>query len=66
VYGWLKPGGHLPVEFLGVPVTGSGYPQPDLAARLEDAGFTVESIETVEFTPAGGPPESQIFALCRR
>ncbi|MFI5937982.1 class I SAM-dependent DNA methyltransferase [Actinoplanes sp. NPDC051494] len=75
--GWLEPGGRLgigmvnmdadslPVEFLGVPVTVSGYPQDQLAARLTDAGFTVESIETVDFTPAGGPPESQIFALAR-
>ncbi|GGK91382.1 class I SAM-dependent methyltransferase [Mangrovihabitans endophyticus] len=75
--GWLKPGGYLgigmvnldgdslPVEFLGVPVTVSGYPEPGLAAALEAAGFTVLDIATVDFTPANGPTESQIFALCR-
>nr|WP_296073694.1 class I SAM-dependent methyltransferase [uncultured Actinoplanes sp.] len=78
VAGWLKPGGYfavgmvnfdgdgLPFEFLGVPVTVSGYLQDDLAAVLEAHGFTVVSIETVEFTPAGTPPESQIFALAQR
>ncbi|MEV0896105.1 methyltransferase domain-containing protein [Actinoplanes sp. NPDC049802] len=78
IAGWLKPGGHLgigmvnfdadsmPVEFLGVPVKVSGYLQDDLAAVLEAHGFTVVSIETVEFTPAAGPAESQIFALARR
>ena len=78
VNGWLEPGGYfavgmvnfdgdgLPFEFLGVPVTVSGYLQDDLAAVLEAHGFTVVSIETVEFTPAGTPPESQIFALAQR
>ncbi|WP_164842507.1 class I SAM-dependent DNA methyltransferase [Actinoplanes solisilvae] len=77
-YGWLQPGGYLaigmvnfdgdslPFEFLGVPVTVSGYLQPDLAAVLEAHGFTVDSIETVSFTPADGPEESQIFALARK
>ncbi|MGK5681762.1 class I SAM-dependent methyltransferase [Actinoplanes sp. URMC 104] len=77
-YGWLEPGGHLgigmvdfdgdsvPVEFLGVPVTVSGYPEPELAAVLEAHGFTVVSIETVTFAPAGGPEERQIFALARK
>ncbi|BCJ48923.1 methyltransferase [Actinoplanes sp. NBRC 14428] len=77
IAGWLEPGGYLglgmvnldadslPIEFLGVPVTVSGYPQDQLAARVTDAGFTVESVETVEFTPAGGPPESQIYLLGR-
>ena len=76
--GWLKPGGHLalgmvnfdadsmPFEFLGVPVKVSGYLQADLAALLSRTGFTVLDIETVDFTPAGGPPESQIFALAQR
>ncbi|UQU61398.1 methyltransferase domain-containing protein [Couchioplanes caeruleus] len=75
--GWLQPGGRLgigmvnldadslPVEFLGVPVTVSGYPQELLAERLTGAGFEVESIETVDFVPADGPPESQIFALAK-
>lgn len=75
VAGWLNPGGRLaigmvnfdadsvPVEFLGVPVTVSGYLEPDLAALLERTGFTIISIETVQFTPSGGPAESQIFAL---
>ncbi|WP_045746924.1 MULTISPECIES: class I SAM-dependent methyltransferase [Actinoplanes] len=74
---WLQPDGHLaigmvnfdldsaPVEFLGVPVKVSGYLEPDLAALLERHGFHVESIKTVEFTPAGTPPESQIFALAK-
>ena len=77
VAAWLRPGGHLalgmvnfdgdslPFEFLGVPVTVSGYLQPDLAAVLESHGFTVTGIETVDFTPHHGPPESQIFALAR-
>jgi ubiquinone/menaquinone biosynthesis C-methylase UbiE len=76
--GWVKPGGYfavgmvnldadsLPVEFLGVPVRVSGYPEPDLAAKLGEAGFTVLDISTVEFVPRGGPAESQIFAFCRR
>ena len=75
--GWLSPGGHLaigmvnfdadsvPFELLGVPVKVSGYLQPDLAALLARTGFTVVDIETVDFTPAGGPPESQIFALAQ-
>ncbi|GAA2583976.1 class I SAM-dependent methyltransferase [Winogradskya consettensis] len=77
ITGWLEPGGlfalgmvnldadSLPVEFLGVPVHVTGYPQDQLAATLTEAGFTLDSIETVDFTPAGGPPESQIFALAR-
>jgi ubiquinone/menaquinone biosynthesis C-methylase UbiE len=78
VAGWLKPGGYfavgmvnfdgdsLPFEFLGVPVTVSGYLQDDLAAVLKSHGFAVVSIETVEFSPPGTPPESQIFALAQR
>ncbi|WP_306207505.1 class I SAM-dependent methyltransferase [Actinoplanes sp. RD1] len=74
---WLTPGGHLalgmveldadslPVEFLGVPVKVSGYPQDALAARLTAAGFDITTIETVDFTPAAGPPERQIFALAQ-
>ncbi|WP_433824906.1 class I SAM-dependent methyltransferase [Actinoplanes sp. CA-015351] len=77
VPGWLTPGGYLgigmvnfdadsiPTEFLGVPVTVSGYLQADLAALLERKGFTVVSIETVAFTPPGGPVESQIYALAK-
>lgn len=77
VTGWLKPGGYfaigmvnfdgdsLPFDFLGVPVTVSGYLQPDLAALLESHGLTVIDIETVEFTPTDGPQESQIFALAQ-
>ncbi|MBO3742536.1 methyltransferase domain-containing protein [Actinoplanes sp. NEAU-H7] len=77
VAGWLKPGGYLaigmvnfdgdslPFEFLGVPVTVSGYLQDDLAAVVEAHGFTVVSIETVEFVPPGGPAESQIFVLAQ-
>ncbi|GAA4602962.1 ubiquinone/menaquinone biosynthesis C-methylase UbiE [Actinoplanes octamycinicus] len=77
VAGWLQPGGHfaigmvnfdadsIPIEFMGVPVTVSGYLEPDLKAVLEAHGFTVESIETVFFTPTDGPQESQIFALAR-
>ncbi|MFI6077906.1 class I SAM-dependent methyltransferase [Actinoplanes sp. NPDC051343] len=76
--GWVRPGGYLgigmvnfdgdnlPFEFLGVPVTVSGYLEPDLAAVVEAHGFTVESIETVDFTPLDGPPESQIFVLAQR
>jgi ubiquinone/menaquinone biosynthesis C-methylase UbiE len=76
--GWVPPGGYLglgmvdfdgdglPFEFLGVPVTVSGYPAPDLAALVTRHGFRVESIETVGFTPDGGPPESQIFVLAQR
>lgn len=78
IAGWLQPGGYfglgmvnldadsLPIEFLGVPVTVSGYPQDELAARVAEAGLVVESAETVDFTPAGGPQESQIFVLARR
>ena len=78
VAGWMRPGGYfgvgmvnfdgdsLPFEFLGVPVTVSGYLAPDLAAVLEAHGFTVLSSETVDFTPQGGPPESQIFVLAQR
>jgi ubiquinone/menaquinone biosynthesis C-methylase UbiE len=78
VAGWVEPGGHLgvgmvnfdgdslPFEFLGVPVTVSGYLEPDLAAVVEAHGFTVESIETVDFTPPDGPAESQIFVLAKR
>ncbi|MET0426626.1 MAG: methyltransferase domain-containing protein [Actinoplanes sp.] len=78
VAGWLNPGGHvaigmvnfdgdsLPFDFMGVPVTVSGYLEPDLAAVLEAHGFTVTSIETVSYTPADGPEESQIFALARK
>lgn len=77
ITGWLEPGGwfalgmvdldadSLPVEFLGVPVRVTGYPQDQLAAKLTAAGFRVESIETVRFTPTGTPPESQIFALAQ-
>jgi ubiquinone/menaquinone biosynthesis C-methylase UbiE len=77
VAGWLTPGGHLaigmvnfdadsiPIEFMGVPVTVSGYLEPDLAAVLEAHGFTVLTIETVFFTPTDGPQESQIFALAQ-
>ncbi|MEU4694656.1 methyltransferase domain-containing protein [Actinoplanes sp. NPDC023714] len=77
VAGWLKPGGYLaigmvdfdadsaPVEFLGVPVTVSGYREADLEALLAAKGFEVVSIETVEFQPPGGPVESQIFALAQ-
>jgi ubiquinone/menaquinone biosynthesis C-methylase UbiE len=77
VKGWLKPGGYfaigmvnmdadsLQVNFLGVDVAVSGYLEPALKARLEDAGFAVLSIETVDFTPANEPQESQIFALCQ-
>ncbi|GAA2705318.1 methyltransferase [Actinoplanes palleronii] len=77
VAGWLKPGGHfaigmvnfdadsIPIEFMGVPVTVSGYLEPDLKAVLEAHGFTVISIETVFFTPTDGPQESQIFALAQ-
>lgn len=76
--GWVRPGGYLgigmvnfdgdslPFEFLGVPVTVSGYLEPDLAAVIESHGFQVQSIETVDFTPPDGPQESQIFALARR
>jgi ubiquinone/menaquinone biosynthesis C-methylase UbiE len=78
VNGWLEPGGHLaigmvnfdgdslPFDFMGVPVTVSGYLQDDLAAVLEAHSFKVVSIETVAFTPADGPEESQIFALAQR
>jgi ubiquinone/menaquinone biosynthesis C-methylase UbiE len=78
VAGWLKPGGYfgvgmvnfdgdsLPFDFMGVPVTVSGYLEPDLAVVLEAHGLAVESIETVTFTPADGPEESQIFALARK
>lgn len=78
VHGWLKPGGYfavgmvnfdgdsLPFDFLGVPVTVSGYLQPDLAAVLEAHGFKLTTIETVTFTPADGPEESQIFALAQK
>ncbi|MFI5493836.1 class I SAM-dependent methyltransferase [Actinoplanes sp. NPDC051859] len=77
IAGWLTPGGllglgmvnldadSLPVEFMGVPVTVSGYPQDALAARVTAAGLEIVSIETVEFVPPGGPPESQIFVLGR-
>lgn len=77
VAGWLKPGGFfgigmvnfdadsIPIEFMGVPVTVSGYLEPDLKAVLEAHGFTVVSIETVFFTPTDGPQESQIFALAQ-
>jgi ubiquinone/menaquinone biosynthesis C-methylase UbiE len=77
VAGWLSPGGYfalsmvnfdgdgLPFEFLGVPVTVSGYLEPDLTALLEAHGFTVLSVNTVNFTPANGPEETQIFALAR-
>lgn len=76
--GWVRPGGYLgigmvnfdgdslPFEFLGVPVTVSGYLEPDLAAVIESHGFQVQSIETVDFTPPDGPQESQIFALAQR
>jgi ubiquinone/menaquinone biosynthesis C-methylase UbiE len=75
VAGWLKPGGYfavgmvnfdadsIPIEFMGVPVTVSGYLEPDLKAVLEAHGFSTVSIETVFFTPTEGPQESQIFAL---
>jgi ubiquinone/menaquinone biosynthesis C-methylase UbiE len=78
VTGWLEPGGwfavgmvnldadRLPVEFLGVPVQVTGYPQDQWQAVLERAGFAVAEIETVEYTPENGPAESQIFALCQR
>jgi ubiquinone/menaquinone biosynthesis C-methylase UbiE len=77
ITGWLKPGGYfaagmvnldadsLPVEFLGVPVQVSGYPEAEWRSVLETAGFTVLESETVEFTPENGPVESQIFALCQ-
>jgi ubiquinone/menaquinone biosynthesis C-methylase UbiE len=76
--GWVGPGGYLgigmvnfdgdslPFEFMGVPVTVSGYLEPDLAAVVEAHGFRVESVETVDFTPPDGPLESQIFLLARR
>ncbi|GIF03746.1 class I SAM-dependent methyltransferase [Actinoplanes siamensis] len=77
IAGWLNPGGYLaigmvnfdadsiPIDFMGVPVTVSGYLEPDLRAVLEAHGFTVDSIETVFFTPTDGPQESQIFALAQ-
>ncbi len=77
IAGWLTPGGYfglgmvnfdadsIPIEFMGVPVTVSGYLEPDLKALLETHGFTVLDIETVFFTPTDGPQESQIFALAR-
>ena len=77
IAGWLTPGGYfaigmvnfdadsIPIEFMGVPVTVSGYLEPDLKAVLEAHGFTVLSIETVFFTPTDGPQESQIFALAQ-
>ena len=77
VAGWLRPGGYfgigmvnfdgdsLPFDFLGVPVTVSGYLPDDLKAVLTEHGFDVVSIETVDFTPADGPPESQIFVLAQ-
>jgi ubiquinone/menaquinone biosynthesis C-methylase UbiE len=78
VVGWLRPGGHfavgmvnfdgdsVPLEFLGVPVSISGYPEAEWKDKLREAGLTVLEIETVEFTPENGPPESQIYALCRK
>ncbi|WIM99160.1 methyltransferase domain-containing protein [Actinoplanes oblitus] len=77
IAGWLRPGGYfaigmvnfdadsIPIEFMGVPVTVSGYLEPDLKAVLEAHGLPVETIETVFFTPTDGPQESQIFALAR-
>jgi ubiquinone/menaquinone biosynthesis C-methylase UbiE len=77
IAGWLTPGGYfaigmvnfdadsIPVEFMGVPVTVSGYLEPDLKEVLQTHGFTVLSIETVFFTPTDGPQESQIFALAQ-
>ena len=78
VTGWLKPGGHfavgmvafdgdsVPLEFLGVPVRISGYPEAEWKDVLQRAGLTVLDIATVDFTPENGPPESQIYALCRK
>ncbi|AEV83801.1 ubiquinone/menaquinone biosynthesis methyltransferase ubiE [Actinoplanes sp. SE50] len=77
IAGWLQPGGYfaigmvnfdadsIPIEFMGVPVTVSGYLEPDLRAVLEKHGFEVATIETVFFTPTDGPQESQIFALAK-
>lgn len=77
VAGWVRPGGYfglsmvefdadsMPVEFLGVPVQVSGYLPADLRVRLQNAGFHVLSLESVEFVPPQGPPEQQIFALCQ-
>lgn len=78
VSGWLRPGGHfavgmvdfdgdsVPLEFLGVPVSISGYPEAEWKDELRKAGLTVLDIETVSFTPENGPPERQIYALCRK
>lgn len=78
VTGWLRPGGYfavgmvnfdgdsVPLEFLGVPVSISGYPEAEWKDQLQEAGLTVLEIETVDFTPENGPPESQIYALCRK
>ena len=78
VTGWLRPGGYfavgmvnfdgdgVPLEFLGVPVSISGYPEAEWKDQLQEAGLTVLEIETVDFTPENGPPESQIYALCQK
>ena len=78
VTGWLRPGGYfavgmvnfdgdgVPLEFLGVPVSISGYPEAEWKDQLQEAGLTVLEIQTVGFTPENGPPESQIYALCQK
>lgn len=78
VTGWLRPGGYfavgmvdfdgdsVPLEFLGVPVSISGYPEAEWKGRLQEAGLTVLEIETVDFTPENGTPERQVYALCQK
>ena len=78
VTGWLRPEGYfavgmvdfdgdsVPLEFLGVPVSISGYPEAEWKDKLQEAGLSVLEIETVDFTPENGPPESQIYALCQK
>ena len=78
VTGWLRPEGYfavgmvdfdgdsVPLEFLGVPVSISGYPEAEWKEQLQEAGLAVLEIETVTFTPENGPPESQIYALCQK
>ena len=53
------------IEFLGVPMTVSAYPTPELSAGVASAGFDVLQCDEVQ-VPAARSTETQQFLLARR
>ncbi|NBM15864.1 class I SAM-dependent methyltransferase [Streptomyces sp. GC420] len=76
----LRPGGSLAlatvpadvedfeVDFMGQKVRATSFAPEDLTAALAGAGLTVESHESVLFTPShpDATPEPHLFVHCRR